>query len=105
MPPTLCPVCGQARPPGALSPAELDSDLKLGGHQRRIFMRLAEAGRRGASVAQLIDAMYLDDPAGGSLSAVNGMRVAVCYLRRRLAPTAWRVETILAYGYRLQRRA
>ena len=47
MPPTLCPVCGQARPPGALSPAELASDLKLGGHQRRIFMRLAEAGRRG----------------------------------------------------------
>ena len=106
MPPTVvCPTCCQALPAGAqgqgAAALELAADLRLGGQQRLIFLHLAEAGRRGSSITKIIDALYVDDPEGGALTAKDGVRVVVHHLRRRLAITSWRVETILGFGYRL----
>lgn len=61
--------------------------------------------RAHISKAELIDALYGDDPDGGPDFADSVVKVHICRLRRKLAPYGWKIDTEYNRGYALQEAA
>ena len=72
-------------------------------NQYRIMLALLAAAPHCVPYANLIDAMYVDDPNGGAVVAVPVVRQHVHYLRRALLilPGDVRLSTAYGFGVRL----
>ena len=67
----------------------------------RILECLLERAPHVVSMDQIIEAVYFDDPQGGPLTARNVMGVCISRLRKKLAPTSYRIETDGHVGFSL----
>lgn len=103
--PSVCPKCQtishSGLSVGAASVTWRDEEVRLTG-QEAIILRTIIA-RRFASVGQLIDALYWDDPEGGPLAPENVVSVLIVHLRRKLrrAGLPFEIRTEWGRGFTL----
>ena len=64
----VCQCCGHPLP-------DNDVLLELTLMQRRIYLELQRAGKRGLTRSELVDRLYVGDANGGPLTAKNGLSV------------------------------
>lgn len=102
-----CPTCGQALPTGTV-PIEALLDIRAEGTMLKIIEELIRAYPRRVSIANIVDALYGDDPNGGPDDPRAVIRVLISRLRPILAGYGWTIpKNTSGFGahshYRLER--
>lgn len=100
--PMACPCCG--KPTSVLSIDMVIDRLGLSPMQSRILRAVWDGGGYPIPQVRIYDAMYEDDPDGGpsDFTAYNALKVALCFLRKKLEGSGIEIETIKRRGYRLK---
>ena len=94
-----CAHCGQALPQGF---ADELLQLYLPPVQERALKALVDARGAPVHVDRLIWAVYGHRADGGPDAALGAIAGTLHWLRRKLAKTHWRIETVHGFGWRLR---
>lgn len=91
-----CPCCGQ--PVFGHASIETLKGLRVSWQRRRILEALAANFGKWVHVEKIVSAVWWDDPNGGPERAVNHISVQVHRLKKQLAGSGFRLESMSGKG-------